>query len=105
MRTLQDEIEILAMCEPIRDHQGGIWFGRNNNMADATFVDYGACRAFARAARDLPKIVAALEAVLADIRDYERVNNLAPNPGRTHCWDSAARAEALLATTHRAEQE
>jgi hypothetical protein len=39
----------------------------------------------------------ALEDVVRDINDYERVNNLAPNPGRTECWDSVARAKDLLA--------
>ena len=43
-------------------------------------------------------LVAALEAVIRDINDYERVNNLAPNPGRTECWDSVADAKALLAS-------
>lgn len=60
-RTLRDEIEIIEMCLPIRDHQGGLWFGHNNNFADATFVDYGACRAFAAAARALPDLVKVLE--------------------------------------------
>jgi hypothetical protein len=39
---------------------------------------------------------AALQALVDQINDYERVNNLAPNPGRTECWDSVARAKALL---------
>ena len=38
-----------------------------------------------------------LERVVADIEDYERVNNLAPNPGRSTCWDSIAQARAVLA--------
>lgn len=41
----------------------------------------------------------ALKAVLADIADYERVNNLAPNAGRKYCWDSVARAHEALAST------
>lgn len=57
MRTLQDEAGIIDMCLPIRDHGGGMWFGRNQNMADATFVDHGACRAFATAARALPELL------------------------------------------------
>lgn len=60
---LADTIEILDLCKPIRDHQGGMWFNRNHNFADATFVDYGACRAFAIAARAFPELVAALEKV------------------------------------------
>lgn len=38
----------------------------------------------------------ALRAVVADIHEYERVNNLAPNPGRKECWDSVARAVEIL---------
>ncbi len=54
---IADAIEIISMCEPIEEVQGDMWFGRNNNFADATFVDYGACRAFAVAARALPILV------------------------------------------------
>ncbi len=39
----------------------------------------------------------ALEAVLADIADYERVNNLAPSPGKPDCWQSVTRAKSVLA--------
>ena len=56
-RTVEWAIEIIGMCEPIRCHQGGMWFGRNHNFADATFVDYGAADAFAVAARELPRLV------------------------------------------------
>ena len=38
-------------------------------------------------------LVAALEDIIRDIHDYERANNLAPNPG---CWDSVARAKLIL---------
>ena len=38
----------------------------------------------------------ALRAVVNDVNDYERVNNLSPNPGRTECWDSVAHAKAVL---------
>lgn len=41
-------------------------------------------------------LVEALKAVVDQVNDYERVNNLAPNPGRTECWDSVARAKKLL---------
>ena len=59
-RTLDWAVEIIGMCEPIRCHQGGMWFGHNHNFADATFVDYGAADAFAVAARALPALVKAL---------------------------------------------
>jgi hypothetical protein len=39
---------------------------------------------------------AALRRLVDDIHDYERVNNLAPNPPRTECWDSVADALAVL---------
>ena len=39
----------------------------------------------------------ALRRVVADVNDYERVNKLHPNPGRTECWDSVAHAKSVLA--------
>ena len=42
------------------------------------------------------RLRSALRNVLDDIRDYERTNNLAPNPPRLHCWDSVARAYTVL---------
>ena len=42
------------------------------------------------------KLRAALQSVVDDIHEYERINNLAPNPGRSECWDSVARAMSLL---------
>ena len=44
----------------------------------------------------IAELEAALRAVVRDVNDYERTNNLSPNPGRTECWDSVARAKALL---------
>lgn len=43
------------------------------------------------------KLRATLKTVVDQIEDYERINNLAPNPGRKHCWDSVAQAHAILA--------
>jgi hypothetical protein len=45
------------------------------------------------------KLCAALEGVLADIADYERVNNLAPSPGRKYCWQSVEIARRALEET------
>jgi len=42
-------------------------------------------------------LVQALQVLVDQINDYERVNNLAPNPGRTECWDSVAHAKQVLA--------
>jgi hypothetical protein len=38
----------------------------------------------------------ALAALIADIEEYERINNLAPNPGKPDCWQSVTRAKAVL---------
>lgn len=62
-RTVEWAIDIIGMCEPIRCHQGGMWFGRNQNFADATFVDYSAADAFAVAAKVLPTLVDALSRI------------------------------------------
>jgi hypothetical protein len=66
-RTLDWAVDIIGMCEPIRCHQGGMWFGSNHNFADATFVDYGAADAFAVAAKALPDLVKALKLARARI--------------------------------------
>jgi hypothetical protein len=42
------------------------------------------------------QLKAALKDVIDDIHEYERVNNLAPNPPRVECWDSVARARRAL---------
>jgi hypothetical protein len=52
--------------------------------------------AMREAADEIERLRGALERILADIADYERVNNLAPNPGRQYCWDSVAHAHAIL---------
>lgn len=44
----------------------------------------------------LCRVIGALERVVHDVHEYERVNNLHPNPGRTECWDSVANAMAIL---------
>jgi hypothetical protein len=49
------------------------------------------------AAAVIEALVQALRALVDNVNDYERVNNLAPSPGRTECWDTVARAKALLA--------
>jgi hypothetical protein len=64
-RSLEWAVDIIRMCEPIRCVQGGMWFNRNHNFADATFVDYGAADAFAVAAKALSVLVKALEQIAA----------------------------------------
>jgi hypothetical protein len=48
---------------------------------------------------EIGRLRAALHDVIADIHEYERVNNLAPNPPRMECWDSVARAQEVLGLT------
>lgn len=48
------------------------------------------------AADALDKLRATLADIVASIEDYERVNNLAPNPPRLSCWDCVATAKELL---------
>jgi hypothetical protein len=55
-------------------------------------------------AAKIDALVKALERVIRDINEYERVNNLAPNPGRTECWDSVAEAKALLRHVGRGQE-
>lgn len=38
----------------------------------------------------------ALVRVVRDVREYETLNNLHPNPGRKYCWDSVANAIEIL---------
>jgi hypothetical protein len=48
------------------------------------------------AADEIERLRAALKAIIDQVHDYERVNNLAPNPPRLECWDSVAHARAVL---------
>lgn len=76
---IANAIEIISMCAPIRDVQGGMWFGNNANFADATFVDYGACGAFAVAARMLAVQTAQNEAMRKALELFEALE--------VNCWD------------------
>ncbi len=38
----------------------------------------------------------ALRGVVQDIEDYERVNKLHPNPGKSDCWQSVTHAKQVL---------
>lgn len=48
------------------------------------------------AADEIESLIVALTAVVADVMDYERVNNLAPNPGQKQCWQSVTNAKAAI---------
>jgi hypothetical protein len=41
----------------------------------------------------------ALQALVADIEEYERINNLAPSPGKQDCWQTITQAKAILRLT------
>lgn len=45
---------------------------------------------------EIERLRAALQGVVSDVLEYERVNNLVPNPGRKYCWDSVDRAQVAL---------
>lgn len=69
--------------------------------ADVAELREQADRAVIQAARAIAQRDAAIEALrglVEQVQDYERVNNLAPNPGRTHSWDATERAVAALAS-------
>jgi hypothetical protein len=72
-RRLEDEIgrlrEALATCRELREYDR----------------------------KDIERLREALAALIADIEEYERINNLAPNPGKPDCWQSVTRAKAVLA--------
>jgi hypothetical protein len=51
------------------------------------------------------RLRAALKALVSDIEDYERVNNLAANPGMQVCWQSVAEARATLEHTKERQHE
>jgi hypothetical protein len=59
--------------------------------------ELGARLEFAQQSALLAQAAAALEQLIADIRDYERTNNLAPTPGKQDCWQSVTHAREALA--------
>ena len=50
----------------------------------------------ARCADIAERMAEALEALVADVEDYERINNLSPSPGKADCWQSVTRAKSPL---------
>lgn len=53
-------------------------------------------RAFQDLSVENARLRAALKNVCDDVLAYERINNLAPSPGRKYCWDSVGDAIAIL---------
>jgi len=41
------------------------------------------------------ELLEALNNLIADIDDYENVNNLSPNPGHQECWQSVEKARLV----------
>ena len=48
------------------------------------------------AADEIERLRLALQTLVDSVLDYERVNNLSPNPGRKYCWDSVEHAINVL---------
>jgi hypothetical protein len=76
------EKEVERLCARARDHA---------NVNHEKNVRIDSIRA------KLDRATGALADLVADIRDYERVNNLSPAPGKNDCWNSVTRAESVLA--------
>jgi hypothetical protein len=50
--------------------------------------------------REHDRLRSALQRLVDNVLDYEKVNNLSPNPGRKYCWDSVAHAVSVLEQTN-----
>jgi len=46
--------------------------------------------------QEVENLRAALKALVDDVLEYERINNLSPNPGKRDCWQSVTQAKAVL---------
>jgi len=71
-----------------------------NLKAGKEAADEHARNAFAKlqvVRADLAEAHGVIAALVADIEDYERVNNLAPSPGKRDCWQSVTHAKDVLA--------
>lgn len=69
----------------------------NSIVATVRFQEDGTHIANAHLIAAAPDMLAALKALVSDILEYERVNNLAPNPGKQDCWQSVTHAKAAIA--------
>ena len=47
----------------------------------------------------IERLRAALQNLVNNVLDYEKVNNLSPNPGRKYCWDTVEQAVTVLDQT------
>lgn len=74
---------------------GDVAGGREVAEANAAFI-VEAVNSYEQSRQTIEALVVALTNLVADVEDYERVNNLAPNPGKKDCWQSMTRARSAL---------
>jgi hypothetical protein len=87
-------VENIEACYAFGTNEG--WeVGNADEQVGLAFVP--GREANARLIAAAPDLLAALEALVAQALDYEKVNNLAPNLGRTYCWDTVERAVKVIA--------
>jgi hypothetical protein len=71
---------------------------RELDLSEPVAVVVGRLRADLAGARsEIQQLRTALRRLINDIHEYERVNNLSPNPPRMECWDSVLEARHILA--------
>lgn len=65
---------------------------------DEEYIDpHGECAAEIHRLQSVnADLLAALKALVADVTEYERINNLAPSPGKDACWQSVTNARAAI---------
>ena len=66
----------------------------NGQFADMGYWDRDT--ELAKSTDEIERLRAVLRALVDNVLDYERVNNLSPNPGRKYCWDTVANAVEAL---------
>ncbi len=45
---------------------------------------------------EIERLRAALQNLVDNVLDYEKINNLSPSYGRKYCWDTVEQAVAIL---------
>lgn len=76
---------------PVADAQlSRAWNTEGKPTVDETLAN-------ARLIAATPDLLHALKTIVANILEYERVNNLSPNPGKHDCWLSVTLANEAIA--------